>query len=95
MIIEEITVTATPTTIYDLLDATGRDMPNTPVVSICSLRAIDAVKIMGEDPLTVSAVPLCDPNNDQPFESHMSYNLYQTLLSVASGTAKVGVVISD
>jgi len=95
MIIEEITVTTTPTPLYDLLAVTGRDMPSTPTVSACSLRAIDSVVIMGSDPLSVRPVVFCDPANGQPFESHMTMNLYQTLLSVDSGTAKVGVVISD
>ena len=97
MIIETITVTTTPTTLYDLLIAAGRtDLANkTTGIKSVTLRVDESASeiVYAEDKDTVAKIKILDPANSQPYESHIDSSLSQTLLS-ASANVSVGVLIS-
>lgn len=97
MIIENITVTSTPTSLYDLLVSAGRTDLESKQYNVRSISArIDqasSVIVYASDPNTIIPVVLVDPANSQPYESHIDSNLHQTMLSAGSSVI-LGVIIS-
>lgn len=98
MIIETVHVTTTPTSIYDLLVATGRsdiEFQRAASVKSMSLRILETstVTVYGSDANSVAPVKFLDPLNAQPYESHLDSSLHETLLS-ASEAVDIGLVIS-
>ena len=100
MIIEIVTVTTTPKSLYDLLVAAGRDPEaerKSESIKSVSFRlpevSTDVVYCSDKD--TVAPVILLDPANAQPYESHLDANLHRTFLSVSAGTSDVGMIVSQ
>lgn len=97
MIIETISVTTTPTSLKDLIVATGRtDLGNKQynTRSVSFRVAEDATEIVyASESDTVNPVILLNPATAQPYESHLDSNINTTLLH-ASANVTVGVIIS-
>ncbi len=98
MIIETITVTTTPATILSLLETargTARTKNGKITGYLFRVNPTETEPVLVEEADTSSAVTLLDPANDQPFASFTDFDLNQSLLSVASGTVAVGIIISQ
>lgn len=100
MIIETLTVTPTPTSIYSLLVTAGRDLVaegKDLTIKTLNFRIDEAsVKVVyASEADTVTPVILVDPAKGQPYAHHDDYNLHQTLLSVGSDTVLIGLIASQ
>ena len=93
MIVETITVTATPTPLEDLIQAArGAPLPfpQSPSKTIV-FRSLDDAEVHISEPLTLQPVPLLVPDDDQRFAS-LDTIREQVILSCPSGSASVGVI---
>jgi hypothetical protein len=94
MILEKVTLTTTPKSLYELITE-KRALPNPTVHSARGLiiRNTNLLTVLGSDTKTVDPVTLTDSSNE--FESHIVTDLHETHLSVDSGTGTVDLVISQ
>ena len=98
MIIGTLTVTTTPTTIFDLVEtARGTDLNKSDAITEALFRtpSIGTAKIYIEETGTATAVTLLDPADGQAFASYSDFDLKQCLLSSESGSVSVGIVASQ
>ena len=96
MIIETVTVTTTPTSLYSLIN-TERSSVLPEEQHHCvglTIRNLGTVDILISDPDTNTPVLACDASESQIFESHLTQNIHQTLLS-ASENVTAGIIISQ
>ena len=98
MIIEEVTVTDTPTTIHSLICQARSDaLQSNPRIKSILFRTSGSVQVLIEEKNTVTASVLLDPSATvpQPFASFEDYNLVNCLLSIATGTTTVQITASQ
>lgn len=96
MIIETVTVTAVPTSIYDLLIAARGNLGGK--VDTCKsivVRNQSGNDILASDSESATPVLICDVSETQNFASFSDVNLYQTYLSASLTGSTVGLIISQ
>jgi hypothetical protein len=95
MVIEKLTVTTTPTSILDLIiTARGSYEGNTYSTAVQIKSSSAGVAVLAEDLDTANPISILDPNDLLTYESHVSFNLAEMLLSVAAGTQEVDLIAS-
>jgi len=101
MIIEEISVTSSPTKLLDLINTARSQVSFIGNIKVSSIAyridssVVEAVFCAEDD--TATAIKLMDPTLDVPqlYASHEETDIDQIILSVVAGPVSVGVIASQ